>query len=53
LRKRALAAQAEELEGNPESMVGRKGEEYWELLQREDEIQARLAEIESQQRGSG
>lgn len=50
LRKRALAVQAEALDSSPESMAGRKGEEYRELLQREKRIVARLEEIESQQR---
>ncbi|KAJ5312195.1 hypothetical protein PENANT_c011G04009 [Penicillium antarcticum] len=52
LRKRALAVQAEALKRSPESMAGRKGEEYRELLQREEKITARLEDIESQQRRS-
>jgi hypothetical protein len=52
LRKRALAAQAKALDSSPESMAGRKGEEYRELLQREARIATRLEEIESQHRST-
>lgn len=52
LRKRALAAQAEAFDSTPESMAGRKGEEYRELLQREARIATRLEEIENQPRST-
>ena len=46
MRKKTLIAQASALGKKPEEVEGRKGEEYRQLVQREERVRARLEEIE-------
>jgi len=48
VRKRALTSQAQAVGRSPAEMESRKGEEWRELLAREERVKARLDEIERQ-----
>ena len=52
VRKRTLVSQANAAGVKPEDVQGRKGEEYRELMVREQRVRARLDEIERQRRDS-
>ncbi|KIX02679.1 uncharacterized protein Z518_08621 [Rhinocladiella mackenziei CBS 650.93] len=48
VRKRALTSQAAAIGQKPEEVEGRKGEEFRELIQREERVRARLERIDRQ-----
>ena len=50
MRKKTLITQAKTLGKRPEQVEGRRGEEYRELVQREEKVRNRLDEIEAERR---
>ncbi len=51
MRKKTLVTQANALGRRPEELEGRKGEEYRELVLREEKVRKRLDDIEAERKG--